>query len=117
MNSRCFQKRSARRMFRSFLAALLLAPLALLAQNPRGTVRGVVLVPSGPRVPGARILIHAAESSLHREASSDDRGEFRIEDLLPGTYHLTVTAPGFAEARADVKVTVSSVREITVKLK
>jgi len=98
-------------------AALLLTPLALLAQNPRGTLRGVVLDSNGARVPAARILIQAAESSLQREVRTDDRGEFRIEDLLPGTYHVTVTAKGFAEARADVKVAVSSVREMTVKLK
>jgi len=40
-----------------------------------------------------------------------------MEDLAPGTYQLTVNAKGFAEARSDVKVAVSSVREITVRLK
>src|ERR1700694_568673 len=118
MNSHGVQKRPGywRTAFLLF-AALLLTPLALLAQNPRGTLRGVVLDPNAARVPAAKILIQAAESSLQREASTDDRGEFRIEDLLPGTYHVTVTAKGFAEARADVKVAVSSVREMTVKLK
>jgi hypothetical protein len=52
-----------------------------------------------------------------REASSEDRGGFRLDDLLPGSYHMTVSAPGFAPARADVAVAVSSVREVTVTLK
>jgi outer membrane receptor protein involved in Fe transport len=118
MNSVSVRKRSGSPRTALFLfLSLSLLPFALLAQNPRGTLRGVVLDSNGARVPAARILIQAAESSLQREASTDDRGEFGIEDLLPGTYHVTVTAKGFAEVRADVKVAVSSVREMTVKLK
>jgi hypothetical protein len=96
---------------------LALLPAALRAQNSRGTLRGVVQDSSGAVVPGAKIAVQATESSLQREATTNDRGEFRIEDLLPGTYHVTVSAKGFAEVRADVKVAVSSVREMTVKLK
>src|ERR1700674_6078637 len=97
MNSHCVQKRPGywRTAFLLF-AALLLTPLALLAQNPRGTLRGVVLDSNGARVPAARILIQAAESSLQREVRTDDRGEFRIEELRPGPYHVTVPAKGFA---------------------
>ncbi|HWY86862.1 MAG TPA: carboxypeptidase regulatory-like domain-containing protein, partial [Gemmataceae bacterium] len=62
-------------------------------------------------------MVQAADISLHREVNSDDRGEFRIDDLLPGTYHIVVSAKGFAEARSDVRVAVSSVKEITVRLK
>jgi hypothetical protein len=53
----------------------------------------------------------------HREATADERGEFRIEGLLPGSYRVTVTAKGFAQATADVDVAVSVVRDITVTLK
>jgi hypothetical protein len=94
-----------------------LLPSALLAQNSRGTLRGVVQDSNSGRIPGAKIVIHAAESSLQREATSDSRGEFRIDGLLPGTYQALVSAPGFAEARADVRVIISSVQEITVTLK
>jgi len=103
----------------ALLALLFLAllPAALCAQNSRGTLRGVVQDSNGGRVPAAKIVIHAAESSLQREATSDSRGEFRLDDLVPGTYQTRVSAPGFAEARANVKVIISSVQEITVTLK
>jgi carboxypeptidase family protein/TonB-dependent receptor-like protein len=97
--------------------SLALLPFALLAQNPRGTLRGVVLDWKGGRVPAAKIAVQAAETSFQREASSDTRGEFRLDDLLPGAYHLRANAPGFAEASTDVDVVVSSVREMTVTLK
>jgi Carboxypeptidase regulatory-like domain/TonB dependent receptor len=89
----------------------------LPAQDPRGTVRGVVQDTSGGRIPSARIVLRAADSSLQREATTDDRGEFRIDALLPGLYKLSVTASGFADASSQVKVMVGSVREITVILK
>ena len=103
-------------MSRFLLSVALLLPGALPAQNPRGTVRGVVQDFRGGRIPAAKILLRAAESSLEREATAGDRGEFRIDELLPGTYRLAVDAPGFAHASSDVNVAIGSVREITVLL-
>jgi len=104
---------------KSFLVAVSLAVLAtvLQAQNPRGSLRGTVQDSTGARISSAKIVMQSLDSSLRREASSEDRGEFRLDDLLPGTYLMTVSAPGFAPAQADVPVAVSSVREVTVTLK
>ncbi len=65
----------------------------------------------------ARIVVRSSDSSLRREAESEDRGEFRIDDLLPGDYQVWVSASGFANAQAEVSIAVSSVREVTVTLK
>ena len=97
--------------------SLALLPFAVLAQNPRGTLRGAVQDLKGGRVPTAKIVIKAAESSRQREVSSDSRGEFRIDDLVPGLYQVRVSAPGLADAVAEVKVIVSSVQEVLVTLK
>ena len=102
--------------FFAYFIFVWLLPCGQAAQNPRGTLRGVVQDARSGRIPSAKILLQAAESSFEREAASDDRGEFRLEDLLPGTYHLAVSARGFAEARSDVQVSVSSVREMIVTL-
>lgn len=87
------------------------------AQNPHGSLRGSVQDPSGARIQSAKVILHSANSSLLREASTEDRGEFRIDDLSPGTYQVTVSAAGFAPAQAEVAIAVSSVREIAVTLK
>jgi len=107
------------RFRKCFLVAVSLAVLAtvLQAQNPRGSLRGTVQDATGARISSAKIVVQSVDSSLQREASSEDRGGFRLDDLLPGSYHMTVSAPGFAPARADVAVAVSSVREVTVTLK
>jgi hypothetical protein len=96
-------------------AALLAA--VLHAQNSRGSLRGTVQDATGARVASAKIVLQSAGSSVQREAASEDRGEFRLDDLLPGAYRITVTAAGFAPAQADVSVAISTVRDVTVTLK
>jgi hypothetical protein len=86
-------------------------------QNPRGSLRGAVQDASGARIASAKIVVQSADSSLWREATSEDRGEFRLDDLLPGLYRITVSAKGFAQAQAEVSVELSSVREVTVTMK
>ncbi len=98
-----------------FLGMILLS-VAAYGQNPNGALRGEVQDASAARVAGARVVLQSAGSSITREAVANDRGEFRIEGLLPGSYHVTVTAKGFAEATADVNVAVSVVRDISVTL-
>lgn len=91
--------------------------LAAPAQESRGALRGVVQDAGGGRVPAAKIIVRAAESSSQREIASDSRGEFRIDNLLPGNYRVKVQANGFAEANSNVKIIVSSEQQITVTLK
>jgi len=92
-------------------------PSFLRAQNPNGALRGEIQDASAARVAGARVVVQSTGSSITREAMANDRGEFRIEGLLPGSYRVTVTAKGFAAATADVDVAVSVVRDIAVTLK
>jgi len=101
------------------LAAVVLQLLAAVssAQNPRGSLRGTIQDTTGARIPNAKIVLQSADSSLRREAQSEDRGEFRIDDLPPGDYRISVEARGFARAEAKVAVAVSFVRDATVTLK
>jgi len=92
-------------------------PALLRAQNSNGALRGEIQDASAARVAGARIIVESNGSSMTRAATANERGEFRIEGLLPGSYRVTVTAKGFAEATADVDVAVSLVRDIAVTLK
>jgi hypothetical protein len=96
---------------------LLLAGLRSQAQNPRGTLRGEIADINGGRVAGATVTAQSKGSGLSSTAVSNGNGEFRVEGLLPGKYHVTVSAKGFSDASADVDVVVSAVRDITVGLK
>src|SRR5713101_9322643 len=82
------------------------------SQNPRCALRGVIEDGSGGRIPAAKISARAAESQMERQVLSDARGEFRFDDLQPGTYLVSATAKGFSEVVSDVTVPVSTVRDI-----
>jgi len=81
-----------------------------------GALRGTVLDADGGRIVSAQVAVTDAAKSLRREIRTDERGQFRIEDLLPGSYDLSVNAKGFAEARSVVVVAVSSVQTVNVVL-
>jgi Carboxypeptidase regulatory-like domain/TonB dependent receptor len=97
------------------VAVLLICPFAP-AQKFHGSLRGIVQDASQARVPSATIGLRAAESSVEVQATANEQGEFRVDNLAPGTYHLSVNAKGFAQALSDVTLMVSSVRDITITL-
>ena len=90
---------------------------ALQAQNPRGSLRGTVQDATGARIPSAQIVLQSVTSPLQRQTTTEDRGEFRIDDLPPGSYRVTIRAAGFSTAKSEVAVDVSSVRDLAVTLK
>ena len=88
----------------SFL--LQLALLALLAaffpgaklHAQTGSITGTVVDPSGAAIPGAQVkIINQSTGDLTREATSDGSGNFRALNVPPGTYKITVAAPGMQE--------------------
>jgi hypothetical protein len=89
----------------------------LHGQNSHGSLRGTVQDATGARISSARIAAELSGSPVRREVSSKERGEFRLDDLLPGNYRVTVTAQGFAPAQAEVAVAVAGVCDITVTMK
>ncbi len=102
----------------TFLALLALShPDVVYGQNSRGSVRGIVQDAGGARVASAKVAIQLSGSSLRRETISSGQGEFRIDDLLPGTYRVSITAPGFAPAESQIDVAVATVRDINVTMK
>jgi hypothetical protein len=94
-----------------------LAAAGLISQTPNGSLRGVVEDEQGSRIASATIAVRLNASSFERIVRSDGHGDFRIDDLRPGTYSVNVGANGFSDAIADVVVAVSSVRDITVTMK
>ena len=103
-----------------WIALLLVCAAAmpfLAAQSPRGTLRGVVQDASGGRIAGAKISVTSSDSSVDREVQTGERGEFRIDDLLPGRYRVRIAATGFQQVESNVEVQLSSARDISVLLK
>ena len=82
-------KANSRRTAFSLTLFTILLTANLHAQNPRGSLRGTVQDATGARIASAKIVAQLSGSSVQREAASEDRGEFRLDDLLPGNYRIT----------------------------
>src|ERR1700704_3220493 len=81
------------------LAWSMLAPTALFAQ---AVIAGVVRDSSGGVLPG--VTVEAASPALIekvRTAATDGTGQYRIEDLRPGTYSVTFSLSGFSAYKRD----------------
>ncbi len=90
-----------RRFSRSLLVVLvsLLAPSAAYAQ---GAITGVVKDTSGAVLPG--VTVEAASPVLiekTRSVVTDATGQYRIIDLRPGTYSLTMSLTGFTTVKRE----------------
>lgn len=95
-------------MVRCFAVALTAG--LLLAQVETSTaIRGIVTDPSGAAVPAARVVIRNAATGEERSAASDSSGAYSFPSVVPGTYDVTVTAPGFK--RGEVKNRVAQVTQ------
>jgi hypothetical protein len=78
--------------------AIVVLPTLAHAQSLAGTVRDA----SGAVLPG--VTVEAASPVLiekTRAAVTDGSGQYRIENLLPGTYTITYTLPGFVTVRRE----------------
>jgi hypothetical protein len=106
-------------LLRVFTAAVLLHLSVSMAsaQIALGSLQGEVLDAAGARVAHATVSVSRDAISVERSTETNATGEFRLNDLPPGKYHVTVKASGFADATAETAVVVSSVRDLTVSLK
>lgn len=93
-----FLNSSTNKLNRSILLILLLLPLSAgaYAQVLYGSLTGTVLDPGGAAIPGARVEAIEINTSVISHATTDATGIYRFNALLPGTYRITINAPGFA---------------------
>jgi hypothetical protein len=81
------------------LCCLVSFPSLAFAQ---ATLTGVVKDPSGASLPGVTVVASSpALIEKTRVAVTDGTGQYRIEDLRPGTYALTFTLQGFSVVKRE----------------
>lgn len=102
MNQQTCARKSFRDHFRSVyslagLLSLLLviaAPLAM-GQVADGTISGTVMDSSGAVIPKANVILEDVQTKVKTNTLSDGSGFFSFADVSPGTYEVTISAPGF----------------------
>ena len=92
-----------RQIVRGFVVASIFVlgfPTLVLAQA--SAIAGVVRDSSGAVMPG--VTVEASSPALIervRSATTDERGQYKIVELRPGTYVVTFTLPGFATVKRE----------------
>src|SRR5215510_13009154 len=106
----------------SLLAAsvilLLLAPGVFGQAATTGTIEGLVTDSAGAVVPGATVKVSSPNLIRAQNTTSDSQGRYRLANLPPGKYTVTVeAASGFAKfEQADVEVNLSKTNTIDIRL-
>jgi outer membrane receptor protein involved in Fe transport len=101
-----------------FILAAFLGSMAANAQSTtQGAISGTVMDASGAVVPGAAIKIQNSANGFVTNLVADSSGYFKAPLLEPGIYSVSITAPNFANYRADnVVVVVGQVTSLTPHL-
>lgn len=97
---------------------LLLWTTALHGQTAAtATVVGTVTDPSGGVVAGASVMLVEPSTGVTRSTLTNDSGQYTFVTVPPGTYRLTVSAPGFRQASVEqVKLEVAKAYTVDVQL-
>ena len=98
------------------LLTSLIASISLFAQKITGDISGTVTDPSGAAVSGA--LVNAVNSGTNEKASAttNEAGFYRIFNLPPGQYRVSVNAPGFKSMERQATVSIALITESNFSL-
>jgi hypothetical protein len=93
-------------------------PAPVWAQVAGATLSGTVTDASGAVIPNAQISIKNVATGVIRDVTADAAGFYTAPNLLPGTYGVTVTAPGFStQARTGITLTVGAEQSLNISMK
>ncbi len=104
--------------FACALSAAGLGSAAYAQSTTQGAIAGTVFDSTDAGVPNATVLIHNDGTNSEIKLTSGGSGEFRAPQLDPGTYTVTITAPGFAATKtSEIVVSVNQVTDLNPHLK
>ncbi len=87
------------------------------AYGQAGTVRGMVLDPSGAIIPQASVTIRNALTGYQQTATADEHGAFVFANIPPNPYRLEVIFKGFETYRQDLDVRTSVPIDLKISMK
>ena len=99
------------------LAFSLLIPARIWAQVAGATLSGTVTDPSGAVIPNVQLSIKNVATGITTSASTNAVGFYTVPNLLPGTYEITSTAPGFlTQVRSAIALAVGAEQALNLSM-
>jgi hypothetical protein len=81
------------------------------------TISGRVTDTTDAVIASAQVTARQIETNLTNTATTDPEGRFRFPYLKPGPYEISVRAPGFADVKRSVTLTVGAAFDLPISLK
>ena len=95
----------------------MLSAIALAQSTTEGAIGGTVYDAAGAVVPNAAVVVHNNGTNAEQRVTTDSSGYFRVRQLPPANYTVTVTSQGFAPYKAEnVIVQVGSLTDVSPRL-
>ena len=85
------------KLFFASLMVFALTAVGLAQSTTTGSIGGVVTNPNKEVVPGATVIAKNAGTNKEDTATTDDTGRFKVANLQPGIYSVSVNAAGFSQ--------------------
>ena len=96
------------------------APSLRVSSHPAvaagSALSGTITDSSGAVIPGATVAAANANATFVRSAQTDSHGQFRIDNIAPGSYRLEAQAPGFQRQSSPIEVAASQQTSADVTL-
>ncbi|MGH9936169.1 MAG: carboxypeptidase regulatory-like domain-containing protein, partial [Blastocatellia bacterium] len=91
--------------------------LSGLSQSIQSTILGAVKDQSGAAVSGATVEVLNQGTNFVRKLTTDENGDYRVPNLEPGRYSVTVVASGFRRwVRAEIVLDSNQIRRVDTDL-
>src|SRR5688572_19409566 len=71
------------------------------AQISSATVNGTVRDTTGAVIPDAAVVLRNVQTGINAPTSTNDQGIYVLQNILPGTYTLEASKPGFSTSRLE----------------
>jgi hypothetical protein len=102
----------------ALLCVIALPSISVFGQDISGNLVGTVTDSSGAAVVGAEVEATNSGTNVTNRSKTNGAGQYRIDNLLPGTYKVTVRASGFkaSSQTADVQLNMTGTINVTLTL-
>jgi Carboxypeptidase regulatory-like domain/TonB dependent receptor-like, beta-barrel/TonB-dependent Receptor Plug Domain len=99
------------------LLGILLAPVRTRAQVAGATLTGTIADPTGAVIPQAQVSIRNTATGVVTAVQADTDGLYTAPNLVPGSYEVTVSVPGFVtQVLPGITLTVGAQQVLNVKM-
>ena len=83
---------------------IFLMPFPVFSQVAARALSGKITSESGSRIPSVHLSIRNTDNGSSVSATGKEDGSYKVSNLVPGSYEVTASAPGFESARMPIMI-------------